>query len=322
MKSKIIFILGAVALLLWQCKKAENEDVVTTNPFDDPSLQPPDSIPDTSSLEVGSFEYLHAFIFKPTCANSGCHDGNFDPDFRTIYSSYNTMVLQTVIQNDPQMTYTYRVEPGNAEKSLLHARLTTFLPETSGIMPLTVEPESDWEDKKQEYIQYIIDWINDGAKDPFGNTPSNSSLYPQVSGIKVFHSGTTSNPLSTVEGSGNPIGIPNSSIDVWLAFTDDKTPSASLSVNELYVSTDVYDFANADKKILTIETPITEKDFFGNDVSYTHKTTLDFPTDTIGSYFFLRTKVNDEDHTEPVEIPNEGSSDILRGYFTLKVDSL
>lgn len=41
---------------------------------------------------------LHAGLFKPTCANSGCHDGNFEPDFRTVESSYYSLVQQPVIK--------------------------------------------------------------------------------------------------------------------------------------------------------------------------------------------------------------------------------
>ena len=47
-----------------------------------------------------SFSALHNNIFYPTCANSGCHDGTFEPDFRTIESAYNSLVYHPVIKND------------------------------------------------------------------------------------------------------------------------------------------------------------------------------------------------------------------------------
>ena len=40
----------------------------------------------------------------PTCANSGCHDGTFEPDFRTVGSSWNTLVNHPVIANDAAMS--------------------------------------------------------------------------------------------------------------------------------------------------------------------------------------------------------------------------
>ena len=79
----------------------------------------------------------------PHCANSGCHDGSFEPDFRTIESSYNTLVYQPVIKNNPDGNYQFRVKAGNIDESVLYARLlsnsdgsATFDP-NSQVMPLT-----------------------------------------------------------------------------------------------------------------------------------------------------------------------------------------
>ena len=66
-----------------------------------------------------SFSALHNNIFVPTCANSGCHDGTFEPDFRTIESSYNTLVYQPIIKNDPGNTYQYMVVPFDSEMSIM-----------------------------------------------------------------------------------------------------------------------------------------------------------------------------------------------------------
>ena len=74
-------------------------------------------------LEPTDFSALHNNIFIPTCANSGCHDGTFEPDFRTIESSYNSLVYQPVIKNDINNSFSYRVEPGNSSKSVLYHRL-------------------------------------------------------------------------------------------------------------------------------------------------------------------------------------------------------
>ena len=92
-----LFTLLLTIAFAYSCKKDDDDE--TVNPFQNATL-PPDDNPDTVNLEPGSFAFLHYNIFKPTCANSGCHDGNFEPDFRTISSSYNTLVRQDVIQND------------------------------------------------------------------------------------------------------------------------------------------------------------------------------------------------------------------------------
>lgn len=312
----VILIVGA------GCKKEDKAEF--ENPFDDPALRPPPENPDTSELEPGSFAYLHKYVFQPTCANSGCHDGGeFPPDFRTIYSSYNTLVYQKSIQIDQAQRLKYRVEPNNAQNSLLHERLTVFMPNTSGIMPLVVDSGSDWEENKEMYIQYIIDWINDGAKDMFGNTPGSSGLNPQVIGLKAFHTGETTTPLKRTGISANkPIGIPNTPIDLWFAFDDDQTPVSQLTIGELQISRVFDDFSQADKYTLQSSGPITNQDFYNNSVDFTHKVTVDFPLDTIGTYFYMKISLQDPDHSDPVLLPSEGASDLTKSFFTLKVDSL
>ncbi|MCB0617591.1 MAG: hypothetical protein KDC43_21545, partial [Saprospiraceae bacterium] len=103
--------------------------------------------------------------FRPTCANSGCHDGTFEPDFRTVQSTFHTLVNHPIVKNDPQGTFSVRVKPGDVGASLLIARLTYDIDGNSGTMPLIVEPDSDWLEKKEQYIQDIKDWIAAGAEE-------------------------------------------------------------------------------------------------------------------------------------------------------------
>ena len=69
-----IVISGIVILLLMTqgCKKNEIE-----NPYDNYTTPILYEEPTLTSLPSSNFGYLHATIFKPTCANSGCHDGAF-----------------------------------------------------------------------------------------------------------------------------------------------------------------------------------------------------------------------------------------------------
>ncbi len=154
-----------MAILLASCTKEEH-----VNPYDlqEGGNTPQDS---TTQLDPTSFGGLHARIFRPTCANSGCHDGTFEPDFRTIESSYNTLVNHPIIKNNPQGNYELRVVPGNPDASVLMARLTFDIDGNSGIMPLVVDPGSDWNDMADTHIQNIRTWIQNGAKDLFGNPP-------------------------------------------------------------------------------------------------------------------------------------------------------
>jgi hypothetical protein len=157
--SSWLFLAG---ILLFSCAK---EPVNPYDQIEDPNQETEEE----TELDPTSIMGLHANVFRPTCANSGCHDGTFEPDFRTVQSTYNTLVNQPIIKNDPQGTFSYRVVPGNVAASQLVARLEYDIDGTSGVMPLAVEPDSDWPVKRQEYIQHLKDWIAAGAPDPSGN---------------------------------------------------------------------------------------------------------------------------------------------------------
>jgi len=122
---------------------------------------------DTTSvtmLEYAGLAGLQDQMFKPTCANSGCHDGTFEPDFRTLGSTYNTLVNHPVIKNDAANTFSLRVIPGNVFESQLMNRLTVDIDGNSGIMPLTLEPNSDYPANKEVYLDWVRRWITEGAK--------------------------------------------------------------------------------------------------------------------------------------------------------------
>ena len=85
-----VFILFIIVIVFFSCQKDK------INPYDDSSLDPPNNIDTNYFNDPTSFAALQNNIFQPYCNNSGCHDGTFEPDFRTIESSYSTLVYQTV----------------------------------------------------------------------------------------------------------------------------------------------------------------------------------------------------------------------------------
>lgn len=304
----IPFLFLGFVVLIFGCKKDE-----FINPYDDPDLHPTDTVDSTALLEEGSFAYLHYKIFKPTCANSGCHDGTFEPNFTSIESSYNTLVYHPIIKNDPGGSYTYRVLPGNPNQSVLMNRLTVDIDGLSGIMPLEVNPGSDWPDKKDEYIEAVRTWIQDGAKDMFDNPAVLGNTAPQFLGVVAFPSGS-STPL---ERAGNEIVVPNgvSSIDLWFSLTDDSTPASSLTYNKIKFSTSVYYNDTMPEFDLNVVSPITETGFFNEPVQYTHKITYS-PTGFVsGTQVFFRIYVKDPEH-DVTEIPQDGSLPHILSYFS------
>ena len=164
--SRTIRLIVGAAIAVWLLAACRKNDPLPEPFGPDPTMT--DTLA-TPVLDPAGIAGLHQNVFQKTCANSGCHDGTFEPDFRTIESTYNTLVDQPVIKNDPQGSFNYRVVPGNAEASQLMARLTYDIDGNSGVMPLVIEPDSDWAVNKETHIQNIRSWINDGAKDVFGN---------------------------------------------------------------------------------------------------------------------------------------------------------
>ena len=163
---KRFIYVGLLMAILGTIGCSEEESFV--NPYD---LIEEETPQDSTQIDLDptSLAGLHANIFIKTCANSGCHDGTFEPDFRTVESSYNTLVNHPIIKNDPQNSFSVRVLPGDIAASQLVTRLEKDIDDNSGIMPLVIEPDSDWPEKREEYIQNIKDWIAAGAKDALGN---------------------------------------------------------------------------------------------------------------------------------------------------------
>lgn len=303
----------AACILIASCKKDK-----FINPYDDPSLQAPATNPDASNLDPGNFAYLHAKIFKPTCANSGCHDGTFPPEFRTINSAYNTMVYQKPI-NTSNGTFRYRVYPYKADSSILFHRLNT--PMGAGLMPLVIDPQSDWTGRKDEYILNIKNWINAGAKDMFGNYPNSGNKQPQVTGFLAFPSGNTSSPYSRASGYIVPIEVPaGSTIDLWFALDDDSTAASGFVSTTCKIATSLDGFNSASTVNMTYSSGgLTANDFTGSPVQFTHKATFNPSGYTAGTYLYIRTFIDDGSQGAPTEIPNSGTNDIMSGYFALKI---
>ncbi len=311
MRNAVLLLLFGAMMIIACSKDPEN-------PY--ANLTRPSSNPDPQNLPTDNFAWLHQRIFRPTCANSGCHDGTFEPEYRTISSAYNSLVYRPVISNDSAHTYTYRVLPGDAAHSLLYARLTMFIPNTSGQMPLALSDGSDWPANSTYYISKIHDWINGGAKDMFGNAPTLGDLQPQVGGFLAFPAGNTTTPFARDTLSGvQPILVPHANVDLWFFLSDDHTAATSLTYNKIKVSTSQFGFANAPEQALAITGPITALDFSNMNASFTHKASLDLSAYPVGTFLFVRVYVNDGSHIANAEIPSDGTSEPMLSYFTLKV---
>ncbi len=305
----ILWLLAFSFSLLAACDKHQN-------PFDD-IKKPEEQEENPIELDPNSIEGLHANIFSKTCANSGCHDGTFEPDFRTIEGTYNTLVYHPVIKNDAKGTFKYRVLPGQPDQSQLVARLTYDIDNNSGIMPLVIEPNSDWPAKKEAYIQNVKKWIQDGAKDFLGNSPSLGSDLPQMRGAAA----RMGSDWLSHDGAGKSyLRVPAdaASIDLFVALQDDQTAAPALSGRKIRFSKSAEVFTDAEEMELSVlQSPVRTTGYFDQPEDYYHKVTLK-PSDLgkKGDIIYFRVYVRDDDNPE-TEIPSAGSARYIKNYFAL-----
>lgn len=118
----------------------------------------------TEVPEDSLFSQIHSTIFAKSCALSGCHDGSFEPDYRTVQSSYNTLVYHPVIKNDSIGSFTYRVVPYDTAHSVLFERITNCCFVNDGDRMPFADPDG----LEPEKIDLIRRWIMSGAPDPYG----------------------------------------------------------------------------------------------------------------------------------------------------------
>ena len=313
-------------IVVFSCKKE------TVNPYDDPSLDPPESNDTNYFNNPSSFSSLQNNIFQPYCNNSGCHDGSFEPDFRTIESSYSTLVYQPVVKNDMGDNYEFRVKPGESDKSVLYSRL---LSNTNGIstfdinsqvMPLTADLVYDpdqshpWHGVKNQFIPYIKEWIDGGAKDIFGNLPLEPNNKPEMRGCIGFLSGQ-SNLLNREQPRGS-IYIPSNaeSVDFWFSVLDDLQISSELTYNKIRFSKNLINFDSLPLYDLELVlSPLTETGFYQSTTdTFFHKYTMDVSSYSSGDVVFMKIYVQD-DVNDIAEIPSNGAEYQIIKHFTFTV---
>lgn len=311
-------VLFAVTLLISSCRPE-----APINPYD--QLEPPAEQIDLAvpPLPEDNFAWLHQQVFAPTCANSGCHDGTFEPDFRTVGSSWNTLVNHPVIANDAAMSFSRRVVPGNVGASFLHERLTAEIPNTSGMMPLEVDEESDYNERRDEYIEAIATWIAAGAPDVNGNAaPSDgSSLPPQIHGFGAFPADGSTIPYSRAEGVGiQPVLVDAAPILIFAAITDDLLPTAQLTCHwalgiDLNDADSAPDGGTFDAAPFSFDAP----SFSGSTETYGISAELDLTGAEPGSEWTLQLRAFDGDAES--RAPSSTSPDYIELLYRLRIAS-
>lgn len=292
-------------------KKEGNAD----NPYKNFKPKQTDDNPKDSTASATSILGLHRDIFQPTCANSGCHDGTFEPDFRTVESSFSSLVNVKPVKNDSAGTFNARVLPGNADASILIYRMTVNLGGNSGIMPLVIDPGNDYASKKDQLINNIKTWINNGAPDSRGIKPAAVDFPPQIMGVQALVGGNTLSRGGKYEPILSSAG-PN--VELWFSFADDKLTQDQLSNLTINWSTDPNNYDPGNEKPLVKAAAKLMPGLYAASIPYVWY--YSFPTSGMKSLdvIWFRVTVSDGSN-QNYQIPNANSMFFLKKYFAIKI---
>lgn len=326
MKIKYIIILGFV--ILYACTQTTVTEIEPQplpqpfNPYDtiDYTIyQNPDIV-----LDSNSFLGLHTYIFSQTCNQPACHDGTFEPDFRTVQSAYNSLVNHQIKKNFPSNPLAYRVTPGEPNNSMMYYRITNHQPPNFERMPSSGNPLS------ANKIELIREWITNGAKDIYDDLPSQTTSQPHCYGLAAYLVNQNDMRIDTARGDENwqPFYAPaNDEVEIWFGIQDSTVNNgisygATTTYNKIKISTHPYDFSNAIELTLVNNYTRSIKSIFsytvGYNASYRHRirfnpTTLGFQA---GDHLYLRIYVQDDDHNTPTEIPQPSNWVGFLSYFS------
>ena len=299
MKNFLFFAL-VMSFVLMNC----TEDNLPINPYEDLDYGDTELVIDTVSPT--SFVKLHRDVLGPSCNVMGCHDGSFEPDFRTVESSYNTLVYHTIIKNNLTEDFTYRVVPGDTAFSVLHERLTNCcFVNMNDRMPQdnigNALPESD--------LDAVTAWILDGAKDITGAIPSEPNNFPNIKYFSVMDAAYDSTYSDNRVQFYMPFLMPNNEqVNFIFRVNDDHTNAGNMSVNQLSISEYIDDFSNA----ITATSVTFEQ---------TYKLwLLPFNTSTLqsGKTYFMCYTVSDEENQTTI-YPNNQTSFVYKNMWSFTV---
>jgi len=303
MKQNISIGALLIVLLFAACKGKED---VPPNPFDDIDYGTDQSgsyAPDPTSM-VGIYEN----VLRVYCDNPGCHDGSFEPDFRSVQSSWSTLVYHDINKNTADSAYSYRVVPGDPDASILWRRITQGDAALQQ-MPATGQTVPDNE------LQNIRTWIENGALDMFGNAGSLPNGEPQILGYLATDQAfiqrydELENRIDSLLT--NPFKIPqNTNFNVIFLVEDDSTAVEDMQVNQLKLSMDINDFSSAS----TVNAFFVSAGGFNVWVAPVNSANYG-----AGDTVYMRYYCNDGDQSFNTEFPREDLPDAYKTYSAFYV---
>lgn len=290
---RIILCHIIVALMLTgtSCKKEED-------PF--PDISADNGGGGGSAIDPNSIAGLHRDIFAPKCAIPSCHGGTFEPDFRTVESTYYTLLYQPVTKNTIDERFKYRVIPRDTAKSWLFQRVTvedTLIPR----MPIYMDGLTT------EEIGHLKSWIMAGAPDAAGHLPQKVNVPPTIHGYSAYNNAFVRIDEARTSWS-DPFPAPaNETVNFWVYMSDPETQQQNLTLNKMKFSLDPNDFTNA----------ITANAVWMNGpVCWGWVASVNTSRFPAGSTVYMRYEVKDPVTKTIIEMPNDNSYSWLKTNFS------
>lgn len=291
-----------VVILIAGCKG----DDVPANPYDDVDYGTDIDVvyaPEPTSM-VGIYEN----VLRVYCDNPGCHDGSFEPDFRSVQSSWSTLVYHDLNKNTADSAYNFRVVPGDADASMLWYRLN------QGSAALQQMPATGQTVPANE-LANIRAWIENGALDMFGNAGVLPNGEPQIQGYFATDQSYTQrfDELDNRADSllSNPFNMTqNTNFNMIFLVEDDSTAIEDMQVNQLKLSLDMNDFSSA----AVVNAFYLTAGGFNVWVAPVNSGNY-----AAGDTVFMRYYVNDGDHAFNTEFPREDLPDPYKTYAAFYV---
>lgn len=294
-------LMCAVFVVLEACKKDEPPH----NPYDD--IDYGNTNPPADTVNPASITGLHRNIFIAKCAMPGCHDGTFEPDFRTVQSTYASLVYHPLVKTDTTGFFAYRVKPYDTLHSWLHERLVTDDP-VLGRMPIYADPLSAVE------MGYINEWIMNGARNENGALPTLPNQEPTIVGYVCTNSAFTvrqdTNRVDDIYY--NPFILQqNTTYNLVFQVTDDSTAINQLQHCKARFNTDMEGF------------PTGATSINANFISFGQYNIWVVPVNTanfaVGDTTYFRFYCNDGDHVNDTEFPRSSLVAPYKTYYSFVV---
>lgn len=290
MNRRLISVIILFTGVVLACSDS-SDDVV--NPFD--GIDYGDTLSTVSSIDTLSIVGLHQNIFKARCSIPGCHDGAFEPDFRTVQSTYSTLVYHPVTKNNAENGFSFRVVPFESDKSVLIERLTNCcfvnendrMPQDNIGVPL-----------EEHYVESIRQWIDKGAKDIFDMPSTYPNTEARILYYVPFNEDYTTNfGENRLDGYRSFIVPRDVMVNFLVVVEDDSTAVEDLIHNRIVVSTDIDDFSGG----TILDSYVVD----GQNSEKFYVTELDAEDFPVNETLYFRVYTNDGKQEKDTEFPSD-----------------